>query len=729
MNLDAWNFHTWQTFQHKITQKLLTNNDIIENGTHEFYQEIYTITNNTMQVIRIDPPQDRTIIKLQKNNKKYLLPARYEKQLPIKPGPTTKCQLKPSDKKIWELITSPTSLKITPELRPKSNLKKFIADWNPQTHTNPSHWTLLKAIMIASVYKSVKLCVCSPPSCVDGETEFLTPYGWKKIREYEQGDEVLQYHRETGIASYTKPIQYIDLPCDEGMYHIQTKYTDQMLTPDHTVLYAARKHTLIKTAEELVKTHNKTKNGFSGNFLHTFKPFTEKEPDFGLNDAELRLMVAVIADGTFTNEHNNHTIVRIKKEHKKERLRTLLRHALIDYNENPQQGEYSHFSFYSPMKFKEYGWRFWTCSEDQIRLIAEEVVCWDGNRKDTFYTTSKQSADFIQYCFASTGHRASINTLDRRGQKRGKYTRKSIEYTVKRNNLKTSSLHNPHGKNQIELVQPQDGRKYCFTVPSGFLVLRRNDKIFVTGNCGKNSNFTILGHITGEVCRIQKPTTAKLETVLYYNNVVLPDEITSMSKTDIEKIESIVLNIGDNSTEYNKHSMAKDSKLNTVDLTRLSIIFTYNRVQDIRGEGDFFDDKWANKNAFRSRYPQLLLKGTITTSPKNHSKKQASKIMENNFGDMRGIAKELEYWRQNIPEHMHNWNRDGIDLPPRHKSNMEGLLDVLDALSDTQAEYDYWLGQVESAIRDYKTMLTGEQMEEPIEDNIKLGDTIYEARH
>ena len=31
----------------------------------------------------------------------------------------------------------------------------------------------------------------------------------------------------------------------------------------------------------------------------------------------------------------------------------------------------------------------------------------------------------------------------------------------------------------------KDGYKYCFTMPLGTLILRRNNKIFVTGNCGK----------------------------------------------------------------------------------------------------------------------------------------------------------------------------------------------------------------------------------------------------
>ena len=44
-----------------------------------------------------------------------------------------------------------------------------------------------------------------------------------------------------------------------------------------------------------------------------------------------------------------------------------------------------------------------------------------------------------------------------------------------------------HTKTQIEIVKPRDGYKYCFTVPSSYLILRRNNHIFVSGNCGKTS--------------------------------------------------------------------------------------------------------------------------------------------------------------------------------------------------------------------------------------------------
>lgn len=238
---------------------------------------------------------------------------------------------------------------------------------------------------------------------------------------------------------------------------------------------------------------------------------------------------------------------------------------------------------------------------------------------------------------------------------------------------------------------------------------------------GKNSNFTIINHITRDVCRIQKPTVAKLETVLYYNKVVLPDEITSMNKTDVGAMESIILNIADNSTEYNKHSMATNKKLNTVDLTQLSIVFTYNRVEDISSGSKFFDEKWTSINAFKSRYPQLLLHGKIDQTLPNLNQTQAQTLMEQNFEEMKAIAKEFMYWTNSLQEHLHGWDRKRIELSPRHQTNMEGLLEVLDALSDTQEEFDFWMDTLTDCIEGYKRMLVGQGNETLVVKEERIG--------
>lgn len=72
--------------------------------------------------------------------------------------------------------------------------------------------------------------------CVDRDTEYLSPTGWVPISEYASGP-VMQYHPETGMASFVKPVRYIKRVQNEPFLHLRTKYgIDQMLTGDHRVL-------------------------------------------------------------------------------------------------------------------------------------------------------------------------------------------------------------------------------------------------------------------------------------------------------------------------------------------------------------------------------------------------------------------------------------------------------------------------------------------------------------
>ena len=89
----------------------------------------------------------------------------------------------------------------------------------------------------------------------------------------------------------------------------------------------------------------------------------------------------------------------------------------------------------------------------------------------------------------SLGHKASMHVDDRRGQPQGKYVRKSICYTVHMaQGSKFLGLQSDaRGKIEIKPTKASDGYKYCFTVPSGMLVLRRNNCINITGNSGKTS--------------------------------------------------------------------------------------------------------------------------------------------------------------------------------------------------------------------------------------------------
>ena len=66
--------------------------------------------------------------------------------------------------------------------------------------------------------------------CVDKDTEFLTPTGWKKISEYKQGDLVLQWNPDNS-TQFVNPSNYISEPEDRECYYIDGG--NRFVCPDH----------------------------------------------------------------------------------------------------------------------------------------------------------------------------------------------------------------------------------------------------------------------------------------------------------------------------------------------------------------------------------------------------------------------------------------------------------------------------------------------------------------
>lgn len=350
-------------------------------------------------------------------------------------------------------------------------------------------------------------CFCfNEQGCVDADTEYLSPTGWKRIADYD-GGLVAQYHPELHTAEFVEPEAFVKLPCTD-MIRLKTKYgIDQLLSPEHRVLVhsnAADKH-VVMSAEDVLAAHddwhagvrrpNPRKAGSDTiSFSHMAIPtafMVRGGEGLELNGAQLRVQVAIIADGHFGSK-TNRCMVRLKRERKVARMRSLLLSANIDFKERTQNTPtakgFTIFTFDAPLRVKEFDARFWECTIEQRRVIAEEVLHWDGTHRrgasgDSFSTTSKASADFIQFVFVSEGITARI-TEDRRP----KY-KSGVCYTVQIRNKDVGShlglLALKSSKPTMAREASTDGFKYCFTVPSTFLVFRRNGCVFASGNTGK----------------------------------------------------------------------------------------------------------------------------------------------------------------------------------------------------------------------------------------------------
>ena len=343
--------------------------------------------------------------------------------------------------------------------------------------------------------------------CVDYETEFFNGYEWKRICDYNKNDMVLQYC-EDGHAELVKPLDYIKRKTDI-LYRIYSKYgIDMVVSPDHRNVVFKRNYKtntsemLIKTTDEIIDMDSQYVCGFPYSFSSSFI-YAGKGIDLSI--PEIRLCVAIFADGCFHYDkpHLSRCHMSLFKERKKQRMRLLLELCGYTYNETNSSCKpgYTHFYFKSPLgnQEKRFPKEWYNCNKEQLEAIFDEVFQWDGyEKKHNQYTTNiKENADFIQFVCTALGKRATINIDDRRFKHSTKRHR-NISYRVDWNNRIFMTIQENNRNNHITRYYNHDGYDYCFSVPSGMLVLRRNNRIFITGNCGSLHCAAYFDRNTGE---------------------------------------------------------------------------------------------------------------------------------------------------------------------------------------------------------------------------------------
>ena len=390
----------------------------------------------------------------------------------------------------------------------RSGLKDIIKDYTFDKFIASENWqkAIKEAAMDYAKNPEGWFFIGGQSGCVDADTEYFDGNQWRMIADY-NGSNVLQYDPENKTASLTSPKRYISVP-SEKLYRISTKRgsIDQVLSADHNFAYITSKgHMAKKPFHEVMRLHSENVQGFYGRIETAF---SYGSCGIDLTDNEIRLMCAVIADGYF-RKNLRRCIVHVKKERKKERMRELL--SELEYKEYKKSNGYSEFRFYAPRREKFFSAYWYNCNKHQFEVIADEVFRWDGSvdakNRHSFFTTEKESADFVQFALSATGRRATISIDKRRD--------KPCYVVHSTNGNSTVSMVSTGGKTKAEITEyrPTDGKQYCFEVETGYLVLRRNGRIFITGNSGKT-------HLCTAICREFLLSGKKVIYMLWRDEVV-----------------------------------------------------------------------------------------------------------------------------------------------------------------------------------------------------------------
>lgn len=320
--------------------------------------------------------------------------------------------------------------------------------------------------------------------CVDAETEYLAPDGWHKIDSY-KGGQIAQVDT-TGYISFVTPDRYIKT-FHKDVYEIGTMNTLSMvLSGNHNVYYRTSKKNFIKKRlSDIISMSNKSKQGHHAEIPLTFKyDFVGGIRKYD-NEYMIRFLVAHCADGTIMR-HGNRTQcrIRVKKQHKIDLLRYYLPKTGLQWEERHYADGYTYFYYQLSDNSKMLNKHFSNPDLETAQILCDEVFKWDGDVDRSIYrTTIPEEADFIQFILSA--YLGKTVSIIKHKLHKGRTYKESPMYGVyvvdrqfatpfRKGGVKQQS------RNVFRVCKPQ--MMYCFTVPTGLILVRRKGHIFVTGN-------------------------------------------------------------------------------------------------------------------------------------------------------------------------------------------------------------------------------------------------------
>lgn len=311
--------------------------------------------------------------------------------------------------------------------------------------------------------------------CLTGDHEVLTDKGWIRLDEW-HGGRIACWNPNGEAVSFQKA-NALNFPYKGLMYEYCDKRISQISTPDHK-MYVKRRYGgewMVETVENM-------------ECYRPSIPFTGyRQTTSGMEHSILRVLVMVQADGCFADDGS--VLLGFTKLRKVERCKMLLRAAGITftyrvYEENPRlRHQFKIISRNVPLWlriFRNKTFDTWLFDES-ADVFFDELVYWDGYRSAKnsiqYVTCNKQNADIVQAFAHITGRAAQLKVKDRREE----HPKWSVAYVL---DIWLTPKNCHEVRNKPKKFQ-FDGTVYCAETSTGFFLVRRNGRVWVTGNSGR----------------------------------------------------------------------------------------------------------------------------------------------------------------------------------------------------------------------------------------------------
>jgi uracil-DNA glycosylase family 4 len=309
--------------------------------------------------------------------------------------------------------------------------------------------------------------------CIAAGTEVLTPQGWIKVEDWDwQQTEIAQWEPANREISFVHATNYTAYESDVITLHSRNAHVTG--SPNHKIpLWRSDRQQFRTTTLADVKT-NSFNSGIPINGMF-------KNSESLLTAEEVLLLVAFQADGSFNGAGHR---FKFHKERKIDRIKNILRLNNMPFTVGKNSDGSTSIYFRGPYWLtKKFDNTLLMLGVEQMKLFVKELAKWDGytqtNGGYQYFSTNKNNVIWAQTIAHLCGYVATFEERSPTGF--GKKPLYVLHYNEGTANATLVSHTKYLHKEKTVVFGPE--------VPSGFIMIRSNNTISVTGNSNHGLNY------------------------------------------------------------------------------------------------------------------------------------------------------------------------------------------------------------------------------------------------
>jgi hypothetical protein len=365
-------------------------------------------------------------------------------------------------------------------------------------------------------------------ACFSDDTEILTNEGWKLFKDLNKSEDVMVF--KDGSLYYEKPISYISNDYNGDMVRVNTRSVDLLVTPNHKMVVKKKTNTKWENdwnfieASELSYMH---KIPTAGDFK-----FNTEIPDYPFSDTISpetwwQFMGWHISEGSccgisdgVKRTHNGRFKVTISQKEgsvEYDIIKKCLDNTGFHYNYIGHEfiihskALHSHLFEQGNTYQRRIPRYLLNAPKHLLEILLESLILGDGThyeKRESYWTVNKLLADDVAELFIMLGKSCSIGSKEPKSHMMpgGKELQTfNTQYSINNRNGITQELRNGSVNKKCISNENYEGVVYCVTTNAGAVVVKRNGKVSISGNCdicliidGKEASWDTLKDYDGD---------------------------------------------------------------------------------------------------------------------------------------------------------------------------------------------------------------------------------------